>query len=417
MNKQTLIILILFSVIIRIGFAAYFPLIGDELNFWNYFYDYPVFSKFWEFFTLYDTQQPLFYLLWFPVFNPSLPQLAIRLPSIIIAIGSLYFWAKLFPYKNKDNLVPWLLFLFAPFLSIYSSLFLPYSLLVCFSLYNFYYFRKIEKYFTKTNVFHFALSCLLLTYTHYYGAMLAVAVCLFLFVQQKDPKIKRDFIVFTLVIFALLLVSSDFLNDFNAVHAYRKTPRILEVLGFFNLLIGGRYIVLILLAVIIARRKMVNLKNKYVLFTIAIIVIAFLKSIIFSPSIEARYLLILTYPIFYMTRGFQFKYATPLIVGTCLVSLYILQNAYGPAFVTDYSKIPRTTNKVGLLVTPCPRYYFREANYICKNNFAHAETFTKGLNEMIVHEVHLPFFKRLEPVHKCVSLGQDLYNCTYVTKR
>jgi hypothetical protein len=413
MKKQTLIILVAFSVIVRIGFAAYYPLIGDELNFWNYFYDFPVFNDFWKFFTVHDTQQPLFYLLWFAVFKADYSQTLLRLPSIIAGVGSLYYWSKLFPYEDPDNSTPWILFLFAPFLSAYTSFFLPYSLLVLFSLYLFYYYRKLESHFTKKNFLHFFLSCLLLTYTHYYGALLAVTVSFLLFLKQKNYKYKKETIFLGAGLVALILCTSDFLNDFNAFHSYRNKPTILEIAGHLNLLIGGRYIAMILLAVYFVGKKRINFKEMPFIVCVLVILIAYLKSILLSPSLEARYLLILIYPIFYMTRGFQFKYSISILIVTCLFSFYVLQKTYGPEFVTNYSSVPRTTVKTGLMTTICPKFYFKESNYICRSNYEKPDEYTIDISEMIVSAKLLPVFLKLEPDGKCRNLGNSLYNCKF----
>lgn len=413
MNKLTLLILVTLSLLIRIGFSAYYPLIGDELNFWNYYYDFPVFADFWKFFTVHDTQQPFFYLIWFVAFNADYSQITLRLPSILAGLASLYFWAKLFPYKDPDNRTPWILFLFTPFLTAYTCFFLPYSLLVLFSLYNFYYYRKLEVHFSKRDFVHFLLSCLFLTYTHYYGALGAIVVSCLLFLKQKNFKYKTETIVLGVILVALLFYTTDFLNDFNAVHIYRKKPTLFDIAGYFNLLIGGRYVAMVLFVVFVFGRKKINFKDISFVASVVIFMIAYLKSMLFSPSIEARYLLILTYPLFYMTKGLQFKFSTPALVITCLVSFYVLQKTYGPEFVTDYSKVPRTSNKTGLMTTICPKFYFRDSNYICRSNYEEADKYTVDLNEVIVSEKQLPVFHKLEPVSQCVDLGNSLYNCKF----
>jgi hypothetical protein len=413
MNKQTLIILVALSLIIRIGFAAYYPLIGDELNFWNYFYDFPAFADFWKFFTVHDTQQPLFYLIWFIAFKADYSQTLLRLPSILAGLGSLYYWAKLLPYKDPNNSTPWVLFLFAPFLTAYTCFFLPYSLLIFFSLYNFYYYRKLEENFSKKDLLHFILSCLLLTYTHYYGALLAVVVSFLLFLKQKNYKYKKETILLGAILVALVLCTTDFLNDFNAVHIYRQKPTLLDLAGHLNLLIGGRYIAMILLAVIVIGRKKINYKDMPFVVCLVVFLIAYLKSMLLSPSLEARYLLILIYPIFYMTKGFQFKFSIPVMVVTCLFSFYVLQKTYGPEFVTDYSKVPRTANKTGLMTTICPKFYFKEGNYVCRSNYERPDEYTVDLNEAIVSEKMLPVFNKLEPAGQCTNLGNSLYNCKF----
>ncbi|MEA9354989.1 hypothetical protein SHI21_02190 [Bacteriovorax sp. PP10] len=413
MNKQTLIILVALSLVVRIGFAASYPLIGDELNFWNYFYDFPVFADFWKFFTVHDTQQPLFYLIWFVAFKSDYSQTFLRLPSILVGLGSLYYWAKLFPYKDPDNSTPWILFLFAPFLTAYTCFFLPYSLLVLFSLYSFYYYRKLEESFSKKNLLHFLLGCLLLTYTHYYGALLAVVLSFLLFLKQKNYKYKKEIIFLGAILVALVICTTDFLNDFNAVHIYRNKPTLFDLAGHVNLLIGGRYIAMILLAVLVVGRKKINFKEMPFVVCLVVFLIAYLKSMLLSPSLEARYLLILIYPIFYMSKGFQFKFSIPVMVATCLFSFYVLQKTYGPEFVTDYSKVPRTSNKTGLMTTICPKFYFKESNYVCRSNYEKPDEYTLDLNEAIVSEKLLPIFNKLEPTGQCVNLGNSLYNCKF----
>lgn len=114
-----------------------------------------------------------------------------------------------------------------------------------------------------------------------------------------------------------------------------------------------------------------------------------------------------------MTKGLQFKFSAPILVATCIFSFYVLQKTYGPEFVTDYSKVPRTSIKTGLMTTICPKFYFRGNNYVCRSNYEEPDKYTVDLHEVIVSEKLLPVFNKLEPVSQCVDLGNSLYNCKF----
>lgn len=412
MNKKPFICLISISILIRIVLAVIFPLTADELNFWNYFHEYPKFSEFWQFFTKYDTQQPLFHLLWFPFYQADFSVLALRAPSILVSVGSFYVWNKLFNYEDEENSIPWVLFLFVPFVSLYSMFFLPYSLLILTSLVNFYSFKELDKSSNKKNLSFFILSSVLISYTHYFGALQAVLLSLLFAFFQKNKKLKLALLATVLLISILLVTTTDFLNDLKLVNPFRGPIHPIDILGYFNLLLGGKYVALTLGAILIYKKKWITLKNINVIIIFAVVMIAYLKSILISPSFEARYLLILIYPIYSLMRGFQFKYSVPLFFTLCLISLYILYNAYGPAFVTDYKKITKDGIKTGLLISPCPKFYFREDNYICKYKIHTREELREGIEKMIVSTRNMEFARKQDLFDKCQDIGQDLSSCT-----
>jgi len=411
MNKTTFIILIVSSLLIRVVFACVYPLTADELNFWNYFHDYPKFTDFWQFFTKFDTQQPLFHLLWFPVFKANWPVIALRLPSVLLSAIGMYFWNKLFNYKDEDNSFPWILFLFAPFLTIYSVFFLPYSLLITTSVINFYFFRKLDSLFNRKNLMLFLASSVLLSYTHYFGALQAIVLSLFFVLFQKNRKVQLSLLSAVIVIFILLITTTDFLNDLIAKHTYRNPIHLLDILGHFNLLIGGKFVAMLLALGFLYKKKWITLKNINTVFIITIVLIAYLKSILLSPSLEARYLLILIYPIYFLTKGLKFKYSTPLLVTVCLISLGILQKTYGPAFVTDYSVLDKDGINTGLLITPCPKFYFRGDNYICKYEIQSREQLKENIDKMIINIRHMPLARNMDLFNECKDIGQDLFSC------
>lgn len=412
MTKKNLILLITLSVLTRIILAVIFPLSADELNFWNYFNEYPKFSEFWQFFTKYDTQQPLFHLLWFPFFKASFSVLTLRAPSILVSIGSFYIWNKLFDYKDENNSIPWVLFLFVPFVSFYSMFFLPYSILIFTSLINFYCFKELDRVFNAKNFLFFILSSILISYTHYFGALQAVVLSLLFALVQKNRKIQFALGATVLLIFILLITTTDFLNDLKLVNPFRGPINPIDILGYFNLLLGGKFVALTLGAILIYKKKWITLKNINVVIILAVTIIAYLKSIIIAPSFEARYLLILIYPIYSLTKGFQFKYSIPLLFILCQISLYILYNAYGPGFVTDYKKIPKDSIKTGLLISPCPKFYLREDNYICKYKIHTKEELKAGIEKMIVSSRNMDFANKHDLFDKCQDIGQDLSSCT-----
>lgn len=412
MNKRNFILLIVSSLIIRVIFACVYPLTADELNFWNYFHDYPKFAEFWQFFTKFDTQQPLFHLLWFPVFHADWPVIALRMPSILLSAVAMYFWNKLFHFEDVEHRAPWILFLFAPFLTMYSVFFLPYSLLITTSVINFYYFRQLDSLFNRKNLILFLVSSVLISYTHYFGALQAIVLSLFFVLFQKNRKLQLSLLSAVIVIFILLLTTTDFLNDLMASHTYRNPVHLLDILGYFNLLVGGKFVAMVIALGFIYKKKWITLKNINSVFIITIVLVAYLKSILLSPSLEARYLLILIYPIYFQTKGLTFKYSTPILITVCLISLGILQKTYGPAFVTDYRVLSKDSINTGLLITPCPKFYFRSDNYTCKYEIQTREQLKEKADMMIINVRHLPLARNLDLFKDCQDIGQELFSCT-----
>ena len=417
MKKTTFIFLIISSLITHLFFIDFFSFTVDELNIWNNYQNSQNFIFFWQHFVKYDTHQPLFYLFWYPLFTNFWGQLFLRLPSLLFFAGGGYYWNKLFPYTEKENQIPWCLYLFSPFLLIYSSFFLPYSLLILASIFNYYALATLEKEESRKNFFQFLLSCLILIFTHYYGALQAILVTAYYIYRSPNKKLKVGFFFLTFLLFGTLVIFSDFRNDFAVVHSYRKMPTLYTVLGSINLLNGGRYLSVLLILLLLWGRKWRIIFTREFLFILTVVTIAYLKSRLISPSFEARYLLILIYPLYSLFKGIEVKFIAPVFVVISLFSLYQLQGTFGASFVTKYEKVPRTNECVGLFITPCPKFYFPSNNYICKDYYQNYEQMTAGANQFIVHKDHYFFFKRLVRNSECERMQEPgLYSCKLQVK-
>lgn len=417
MGRRLFFIYISLAITIRLAWVWFYPFIVDELNVWNVFHDAHGFLSFWRNFIKYDTHQPIFYLFWYPLFNSFWGQFVLRLPSVVSFVGSIWIWNKLFPYGDEKNQVPWGLFLFSPFLLMYSSFFLPYSFLIFFSLLNYWAFLSWEKTQQKKELGLFILSSLLLIFTHYYGALQALLMTAYLIYGSKRVVVKAGFLGILFVLFGALVFFSDFLNDFGAVHTYRKVPTLFNVLGSINLLNGGRYLSILLLVLFVIKQKWKNLFSREVLFIFVVLAIAYGKSKYISPSFEARYLLILIYPLYRLFVGFEIRYIVPIFTIVGVFSLYQLQNTFGASFVTKYEQVPRTNEGVGLFITPCPKFYFPSSNYLCKDYYQNYEQMTAGANQFIVHKDHYFFFKRLVRNSECERMQEPgLYSCRLQVK-
>lgn len=417
MTKKQFIILFLLSLVSHLLFSSHFSLTVDELNIWNNFQYSDSFKEFWNHFVKYDTHQPLFYLFWYPLFTTIWGQFFLRLPSLLFFLGGAYFWNKLFPYTEKENQIPWCLYLFSPFLLMYSSFFLPYSLLILASVFNYYALAALEKEESKNNFLQFLLSSLILIFTHYYGALQAILVTAYYIYRSPNKKLKVGFFFLTLILFGTLIAFSDFRNDFAVVHNYRKMPTLYTVLGSINLLNGGRYLSILLIFLLLWKRKWKIILTREFLFIVTVVAIAYLKSRLISPSFEARYLLILIYPLYALFKGIEIKFIVPVFVVVSLFSLYQLQGTFGASFVTKYEKVPRTSEGVGLFITPCPKFYFPSSNYLCKDYYQNYEQMTAGANQFIVHKDHYFFFKRLVRNSECERMQEPgLYSCRLQVK-
>lgn len=417
MNKKVFYCFFAFAFFVHLAFACTYPLTVDELNIWNTFHEGQNFKEFWQHFVKYDTHQPLFYLFWYPLFQNFWGQFFLRLPSLLFFVGGGYFWNKLFSYAEKENQIPWCLYLFSPFLLMYSSFFLPYALLILASIFNYYSLSMLEKEESKKTFFQFLLSCLILIFTHYYGALQAILVTAYYIYRSPNKKLKAGFFFLTLILFGTLIAFSDFRNDFAVVHNYRKMPTLYTVLGSINLLNGGRYLSILLILLLLWKRKWKIILTREFLFIVTVVAIAYLKSRLISPSFEARYLLILIYPLYALFKGIEIKFIVPVFVVVSLFSLYQLQGTFGASFVTKYEKVPRTNEGVGLFITPCPKFYFPSSNYLCKDYYQNYEQMTAGANQFIVHKDHYFFFKRLVRNSECERMQEPgLYSCRLQVK-
>lgn len=335
------------------------------------------------------------------------------MPSVLIYSGSLYVWNKLFNFHEKRNLVPWLLFLFCPFVIVYSSFFLPYSLLIICSLINFYTFEKVELEISKKSLVCFFMSSVLLIFTHYYGALQVFLLCGYLVFKSRNKKISALLALVTISLVAILLTTTDFINDFSTVHSYRKIPGIVDVLGEINLLLGGLYTAIILLFLLVIKKKWAILKSREVIFILGVLGIAFFKSVVISPSLEARYLLIIIYPLYSLFRDIQVKFISIILIATCFASLFILLNKFSPSFVLNYSDIPKDGKLTALVITPCPKYYFMERNYICMG--AEGERLLKAFDMALIHADHMENIKKTAPQLQCILQKKGLYLCKIPT--
>nr|BDT30081.1 hypothetical protein BHI3_35470 [Bacteriovorax sp. HI3] len=239
----------------------------------------------------------------------------------------------------------------------------------------------------------------------------------YLIYGSKRVVVKAGFLGILFVLFGALVFFSDFLNDFGAVHTYRKVPTLFNVLGSINLLNGGRYLSILLLVLFVIKQKWKNLFSREVLFIFVVLAIAYGKSKYISPSFEARYLLILIYPLYRLFVGFEIRYIVPIFTIVGVFSLYQLQNTFGASFVTKYEQVPRTNEGVGLFITPCPKFYFPSSNYLCKDYYQNYEQMTAGANQFIVHKDHYFFFKRLVRNSECERMQEPgLYSCRLQVK-
>lgn len=393
----------------HLALMVLFPLSVDELHLWNLYNQYDSFGELWKHFLAHETHLPLFYLITHPLFDAQAPEWFLRLPSFFFYLFSLFFFKKLFP---SNALIPWALYLLTPFLALYQVLFLPYSLLALLSLAHFLSFESYRKHKTMKQLGLYFLCSFLLASTHYFGLLQVLLLFAWLLWAESDRALKKWAGLIATLAFLALTLYSNFFQNFFVSHQYRHPPGPLELIGHFNLLLGGFFFLGVFGLFALKKRKVWQASWPS-FFIIAVMGIALVRSYLIAPSLEARYLIILLYPLYRIAEeSLPSKFVWVFLL-TLPLTTYRLLTGFGPGFVIPYNKVlpgPIAT-PVGVLITPCPKYYLSDEQYICKDYTMERAELAAQVEHFLVHQDHLAFFESKFPERQCRALSYGLFLC------
>jgi hypothetical protein len=370
------------SFILQLLLAAIFPLTVDELHVWNILEEHQSFTSLLFYIRHHETHFPIFYLISFLFFNVDFSPLALRLPSVLLSLSSLYFWQKIFDYRDPKYTLAWLLILFCPFVLLYKSLYLTYSLLI---------FTSILAY--STTSFSIARG-LPQAFSHYYG-LFAFALR---FLTER-PKISKKILLLLVLILAFIVVWFGILDKLFHYHAYRQYSSPVKIVGFFNLLLGGALSSIVI--IYFNMRKILQQGYKeyiqsqdFKFLTLFVLIVTFFTSLI-NPVAEARYFLVLLVPLYRLISFPLTKRLVLMILIFQVIGAYLLFTRFGPSFMINYKKAPtlKPGIQTGILITPCPRYFYRQEHTRCLNYFMNNDQLWSGNDRIILHQDHLPFFE------------------------
>lgn len=396
-TKTVLGLAVLLSLGLQFLIASTLPLTVDEIHVWNLMLQHESLQALILTLRSEETHFPFFYLLSFFFFNTDSPIITLRLPSIVLGFSSLYFWSKIFNYKQEQNTLAWLLILFCPFVLMYKSLYLTYGLVI---------FTSILAYLPSRFSIALALPQAL---SHFYGLYVFLLRCFFERHSLKKTTIMMS--IFTLVVIAAWFgVFEKALH----LHTYREFSSPLRILGFFNLLFGGALSTLMILY--LSRNKLRDftwtLELKFLL--IFVLTVTFFSTFI-NPATEARYFLVILVPLYRfitcsLSRGLVALFLIAQIIGAGL-----LFPRFGPSFMIDYHKVPEITSDLstGLLITPCPRFFYRQEHIHCLDFSMSNQQLWQDNQQIIVHQDHLKFFEsKGNDLSSCQKFHTGLYQCS-----
>jgi len=287
-----------------------------------------------------DTQLPLYYMILFFLKPLGLDSTAaLRLPSLIFGVLALVQNFKL-AKEIKGSTVAMIstAFLSLSFLAIYhTNEVRPYSLLLLLSIWSTRNLWKLIHHSEPSRpvLLRYLVSAILLMMTHYYGLMFFCVQALFWVLSVRLQLKKKAFVLLVPFLFFLPFIR-DFFTAFMVTHTFRKPLGLQEYLGMFSYFFSGRRVVLFLMALflwqflVFFNRK--NFKedlkeNRFLWFLfLGPILIAVLKNLILSPSLEPRYMIFCLVPAYILlaerTLGLNRRIKTlSLPVLVCILGL------------------------------------------------------------------------------------------------
>lgn len=268
-----------------------------------------------------DPTPPLHMLLvhfWGQLFGFNL--LAGRVLSAIfqiIAIPYLYLLSLKLTDKKTATYTT-IIFVFASYMIFYAQELRAYSLFASLSIIATYYFLNLD-FKNKISIFKFAISCLLLLYTHYFAILILVIFNSYLLISKK---ISKQWII--LQLFIGLCFLPQIFNILYSVEAYNWLDfKLNEVIGLNTIFAGNIFLGILFLWLSIYGFYKTDKKLFFSLWIFIPIVITLIYSIIKNPAFLSRNLIIIAIPFYILTaQGIsKLKYEKFVIIAIILLSL------------------------------------------------------------------------------------------------
>lgn len=133
-----------------------------------------------------DFHPPLYYFLmhfWVQIFGSS--EVALRLPSVLFGIGTVYILYEIAMYMHGKfiAILAAVLLATAPFHIYYSQEARMYSMVTFFASLSMYYFLTLDK--SKNNKYLYFFSTALMIYSDYYGFLILMTQVVYLLIRKK----------------------------------------------------------------------------------------------------------------------------------------------------------------------------------------------------------------------------------------
>jgi|GEM_PF-4991581 len=396
------------AFLIRLFLVNRHPLTGDELLTMDVL-GFSPFSKIFQWVTETDTQMPLYYALLY-VLKLAVGQsiLIFRLFSVFwcyLAFWQTYLWAK--ELLSEETAVLATAILSFSFVVLHHSLEIrPYTLLLFLGVYT---MRRSSRLQTSTPIstgfwLQYTVGLSLLALTHYYGIMLGavellLAVC---FMQaERRRQLRGPLFIAGLVVVLLVLPLAPFVwKNFAIYHTYRKGLTILQYLGLFVYLLSGTGMsafLLVLCAKFIGKNhsKFARSLNSGSIFLAGLVIlpvlIAVLKNVLSSPSLEARYLICILSPLAILTAQLIVSEGQRAVWIFSFVSLLLLSNIFWKEqYAAELYRLDTqgaaqqalafAHASAGAQIISCNiclRYYMQKENVTCSKDAPDAKTQTE----------------------------------------
>ena len=245
-------------------------------------------------------------------------------------------------FGEKKGFIFSYLVYFLPVVSLYTSEIRMYSLgMLLATIFAFYAYRIYKNNITKSTYFIFMITSLATAYTHYYGLMLAgiINLALFIYLIKNKETRKNDlkkFIICAVIqvllylpwlvyfVIQLATVSGGFWITLSFPRTLMELITI-HFLGNFNMtfVFIGCVFLYIYSAYLIFKNGFSDASKKAIIFYLAVILAALIISIVASPILYFRYLLIITgLLIFYISD--TLSNANKYVLITLLILIFVM---------------------------------------------------------------------------------------------
>jgi mannosyltransferase len=282
-----------------------------------------------------DVHQPLYYiLLWFWSKLFGYTEIATRMLSVLIDLGSIFLFYKLGKIFLPSRAIIFATFFFSlsPYLIKYSQEARMYSLVVFFCLLSTLTYLNLLKKFDMKNSLFYILSSLALLYTHVFGLLILFVHFLYLLIKKRNLLVKYLAIGSTLFVLYLPGVFIMLFQTAGLENYWIEKPTLISLLYVLWNLAGYDFLFLSSFAIIIYsllfRKTKPNLLI-YLWFFLPIAIV-FLFSIFIKPFFQARYLIFCVPALYLIITSSVYNIKLPLrkflVYGLIFLSLVSVIN-------------------------------------------------------------------------------------------